>query len=90
MNDLDGKYCMLCGTQTHVVCAHCGHARPNDQYTQVEVQWSHGPKMMIGICVGCAVKNAHCDEANKALIGKLHHDHWEKKGEPHDREMTIV
>lgn len=87
---LDGTYCMLCQAKTHVECGSCGHKKPNDQYTQVEVTWTNGAKMQIGICVGCAMKNAHHNPQNKQVITQLHHDYWDGQGHQHDRGVVIA
>lgn len=87
---MDGKYCMLCGNKTHIECGHCGHVRVNDQYTQVEVQWTNGSKMMIGLCVDCANKNAHQDPQIKAKITELHQAEWDRAGHRFDREVVIA
>lgn len=87
---LDGSYCMLCNAKTHVECGSCGYKKPNDQYTQVGVEWTNGAKMMIGVCVTCAVKNAHHDPKNKELITKLHFEHWDKEGTKYDKEVVIA
>lgn len=86
----DGSYCMLCDAKTHVECGACGYKKPNDQYTQVEVQWTNGSKMQIGICVGCAIKNVHAAPENKTLITKLHQDEWDRLGHKYDREIVIA
>jgi len=79
-------YCMICGAKTHAECPTCGVKKVNGQYTEVEVSWSNGAWMRIGVCVECAATNAHTKPENKKKIEKAHHDHWRNS----DRSVTLV
>ena len=80
-------YCMICNAKTHTQCGTCGTKKFNDQHTEVEVKWSNGSKMRVGVCVDCAKNNLHDLSENKKKIGDAHHDHWQGKS---DRSVTIV
>lgn len=79
-------FCMICGGKTHTECGSCGTRKFTDRYTEVEVTWSNGAKMKIGVCVDCASSNAHGKPENKEKIAKAHHDHWQTS----DRAVTLV
>jgi hypothetical protein len=83
-------YCLLCNAKIHTQCGHCGEKKFTDQKTDVEVEWSNGSKMKIGVCVPCAASNAHGTAHGKMLVTKAHHDHWDALGQKHDREVVIV
>lgn len=87
---IEAGYCMLCHGETHTKCGTCGVKKFNDQHTEVEVEWSNGSRMRIGICVHCATKNAHQHAAAKDKITKAHHDHWTATGGIFDPGVTIV
>lgn len=87
---IEAGYCMICGAKTHTICSACGSKKFNDQHTEVEMKWSNGSKMMVGVCVTCAVKNAHHDPAHKEKVAKAHHDHWMEQGGKVDRGVTLV
>lgn len=83
-------YCTICGKKIHTECASCGTKKLTDQYTEVEVEWTNGSKMRVGVCVECAVKNAHHEPHHKKTITKAHHDRWEKHGGKFDKEIVVA
>lgn len=79
-------YCMVCNAKTHTECGHCGTKKFTDQHTEVEMTWSNGAKMKIGVCNACARANAQELPENKLKITAAHHDHWAIS----DRAVTLV
>lgn len=83
-------YCLICKVKVHNQCGHCGEKKLTDQFTEVEVMWSNGAKMKIGVCVPCALKNAHATEEGKRIVQEDHWKHWNELGGKFDREIVIV
>lgn len=83
-------FCTICGKETKTKCGTCGAVKLTDQYTEVEVVWTNGAKMKVGLCVGCATKNAHAMPDGKKAITDAHFDHWERSGGAFSREITVA
>lgn len=87
---IEPGYCMICHGVTHTSCGSCGVKKFTDQHTEVEMRWSNGSKMKVGVCVHCAMKNAHLEAVNKKKITDAHHNHWSEIRATFDPEVTIV
>lgn len=87
---IEAGYCMVCNSETHSKCPSCGTKKFNAKHTEVEMQWSNGAKMKVGVCVPCAKANKWATEEAKAKITKAHHDHWEETGGKVDRSVKLV
>lgn len=83
-------HCLICDKETATTCGACSHKRPNADYTQVEVQWSNGSKMPIGVCTTCAASGAWSTPEAKQAITQAHWDIWEKTGGHYDKEVVIA
>lgn len=83
-------FCIICNHKIHTECGTCGVKKFNDQYTEVEMTWSNGSKMKVGVCVHCASKSNHNLPQHKEAITRAHHDHWEESGATPDRTVILV
>lgn len=82
--------CMICDKDIGVTCPECGSRKPNSDYTQVDVEWSNGSRMVIAVCLNCAHTHAWTTPEAKKKITIAHHDHWTEKGGTFDKEIVIV
>lgn len=64
--------------------------RPNEHFTQVEVVWSNGSKMSVGVCKDCAVGHKQATEEGKRAIEKWHWTFWDAQRAKYDKEITLV
>lgn len=83
-------YCMLCRKEIAPKCGECGTRKPGSQYTEVSMEWSNGSHMQVAVCLDCAKDNKHTTAQFKQQVTKAHHDHWDEKGEPHDKGVVLV
>ena len=83
-------YCMICDKETAKICGDCRVKKPTDQYTEVEVAWSNGSRMKIGVCVDCAVSGAYATSEAKSAITDAHWKHWIKSGHRFDEGIVVV
>lgn len=83
-------FCMICDKEIAPKCGSCDTRKPGGEYTQVEVQWSNGSKMLIAVCLSCATSHAWTTPEAKKGITQAHWDHWDKEGGKYDREIVIV
>lgn len=64
--------------------------RPTADHTQVEVNWSNGSKMTVGVCRPCATSHAWTTEDGKKKITDWHWAYWDKVGATYDKAVTVV
>lgn len=77
-------FCMFCDQSL------IDGGRLNGHYSEVEVQWSNGSKMKIGICKDDAEKHAWTTEEGKKIITDWHHTYWKNQGATMDEKIVIV
>ncbi len=82
--------CLVCDKAIAKACAACGITSKTNEYTEVEIQWSNGCKMKIGICASCATNHAWMNPQAKEKIKLAHWNVWEKEGGRYDPEVFIV
>lgn len=83
-------YCMVCDREIAKTCTACNVRSKTSDYTEVEIMWSNGSKMRIGICVSCAVSHAWTTPAVKVAMTQAHWDAWDKAGGKYDKEVVVV
>lgn len=83
-------YCMVCDKETAKKCDSCATKVPTKDFSEVEVAWSNGAKMRIGVCLDCATSHRWATPQAKTEITKAHWDHWDKVGGKYDKEIVIV
>lgn len=83
---------MICQPGLCCVCEKviAGGGRPTGDYTQVQVTWTNGSKMDIGVCKDCATSHAWDTPEAKAGITKAHQAYWTKMGGTFDPEVVIA
>lgn len=77
---IDARLCMFCWDE---------HMRP-DRYAQVDVRWSNGSVMPIGVCKGCADSGVVGTAEGKKVVQKWHWDYWRERGGRVDEGVVIV
>lgn len=84
-------FCMICDKKIMQGCPACGmNKKPTNDYTEVQVTWSNGAAMKIGVCTACATSHAWTTPAAKEGITKAHWDAWDKLGGKYDREVVVA
>lgn len=83
-------YCMICDKEIAKKCSGCDAKVKTNDYTEVEVQWTSGAKMKIGVCIDCAKNHTWATPEAKKGITKAHWDAWDKQGGKYDKEIVLV
>lgn len=83
-------YCMICDKEIAKKCDSCDAKIKTPDYTEVQVEWSNGSKMKIGVCVDCATNHKWATPEAKKGIMQTHWDYWDKKGGAYDKEVVLV
>lgn len=83
-------FCSVCDKVIARTCDSCPAKTPTNEYTEVEVTWSNGAKMKIGVCLDCAKSHAWMSPKVKEGITQAHWDYWDKKGAKYDKEVVVV
>lgn len=83
---------MICQPGLCCVCEKpiAAGGKPTEDFTQVQVTWSNGSKMDIGVCKQCATTHAYATPEAKAGVTKAHQDYWTVRGGTFDPEVVIV
>jgi len=81
---------MICDKSIAQTCGACSHKKPTSDYTEVEIAWTNGAKMKIGVCVACAVSHVWNTPDAKKQITQAHFDHWNKVGASYDKEIVVA
>lgn len=77
---IDPRLCMFCGKD---------HTQPG-VHSQVEVMWSNGSRMPIGLCKDCATSHVWTTPEGKTTIRDWHFKYWDENGGRYDKGITIV
>jgi hypothetical protein len=64
--------------------------KPNEHLTNVEVEWTNGSKMVVGVCKDCASRNAQATPEGKRAITAWHHVYWDRHAGRYDKEIVIA
>jgi len=83
-------FCSVCEKVIAKKCSGCDAKVKTEDYTEVEMVWTNGAKMKIGICVDCAKSHAWTTPEAKAGITQAHWDIWDKQGGRYDKEVVLV
>ncbi len=83
-------YCSVCDKEIARKCDFCATKTKTSDYTEVEVAWSNGAKMKIGVCTDCAKNHRWTIPEVKQGITQAHWSHWDKLGAKYDKEITLV
>ena len=86
----EAGYCSVCDKEIAKTCASCSVKSKTSDYTEVEVVWSNGAKMKIGVCLDCATNHKWMTPGAKAGITQAHWDYWDKLGGKYDKEVILV
>lgn len=86
----EGGFCSVCDKEIARKCTGCDARVKTQDYTEVEVAWSNGAKMVIAVCVDCAKSHAYMTPEAKRGITEAHWDTWTKQGGKFDREIVLV
>jgi hypothetical protein len=83
--------CCICEKDIATTCVSCGTKKFTQDHTRIEVKWSNGSVMPIGVCRSCAEKHAAnmSDEIKKGIT-EAHINFWEGAGGHPDRSIVIV
>jgi hypothetical protein len=90
MSRAEFGYCAVCDKEIAKKCGACDTKVKTQDYTEVEVAWSNGAKMKIGVCVPCAKDHAWTSPTAKQAITQAHWDYWDKMGGKYDKEVVLV
>lgn len=82
--------CCVCEKDIAETCPTCGSKRFNEQHNQVEVKWSNGSVMPIGVCRDCASNHKYDTPEAKRGITEAHWKYWEAQGAKPDKAVVIV
>lgn len=82
--------CCICNKPIADKCPTCGSVKFNQEHNQVEVKWSNGSVMPIGVCRECAMNHRHTSDEAKRIITEGHWEYWEKQGAKPDKEIVVV
>jgi len=83
-------FCSVCEKEISKKCDTCDHRQQTQDYTEVEMQWSNGAKMKVGVCMDCANSHAWTTPQAKEGITKAHWDYWDKGNCTYDKEIVIA
>lgn len=64
--------------------------RPTQDHTQVEVTWSNGSKMTVGVCRDCATSHKWASDEGKKAIQTWHWTFWDAHRANYDKGITLV
>lgn len=59
-------------------------------FSEVEVKWSNGSKMRVGVCRTCATEHRWATPEGKIAIQAWHWTHWNNVRGKYDKDITIV
>lgn len=82
--------CCICEKDIANTCESCGAKKFSDEHTRVDVKWSNGSVMPIGVCKKCAEDKLVENDEVKRGITEAHWKFWEQMGGQPDKEVTIV
>lgn len=83
--------CCICEKDISTTCASCGTKKFSNDHTRIEVKWSNGSVMPIGVCHACALAHAGDMSSDvKKGITEAHWKFWETMGGKPDKEIVIV
>ena len=83
-------YCIICDKETAKQCSSCNNRAANEHYTEVEVEWSNGSKMRIGVCKDCATSHKWATPEAKKGITEAHWKIWDDRHETYSKEIVVV
>lgn len=66
------------------------NGRPTPDHSQVEVEWSNGSKMTVGVCRECATNHRWATEEGKKAIQTWHWTFWDGHQAKYDKGITLV
>lgn len=71
--------CLVCEKDLMSTCGSCGHKKPGNEYTEVQLDLTNGSRMAIAVCHGCKDK-VHLEDKKQIM----HHvrQGWHKE---HDK-----
>lgn len=81
-------YCLVCDKEIAKKCDSCATKKPTEDYTEVELKWSNGSKMVTAVCVECArdkVWTADKKEMQQAIWSA-----WDKQKAVYSKEVVLV
>lgn len=70
--------CLHCEKKVMDECPTCHTKKPNEHYTEVQVELSNKSRMALAVCLGCKDK---IFEADKKEVMKAVRDGWHKEHE---------
>lgn len=82
--------CCVCEKDIADACPTCGTKKFNVEHNQVDVKWSNGSIMPIGVCRDCATNHKYDSVEAKQGITEAHWKYWESQGAKPDRSIVIV
>lgn len=82
--------CCVCEKSVAAECPTCGSKRLSDEHTRVDVTWSNGSVMPIGVCRKCADDKMIEKDDVKRGVTEAHWKFWESMGATPDKEIVIV
>lgn len=82
--------CCVCEKDIADSCPTCGAKKFNAEHNQVNVRWSNGSVMPIGVCRECATGHKYDTAEAKQGITEAHWKYWESQGAKPDKAVVIV
>lgn len=78
--------CLVCNTPIREKPS----MKPLGNYTEVQVAWSNGSKVNVGICQPCAISATWATPEGKKSITEWHWNYWDKEGGKYDKEIVVA
>lgn len=66
------------------------NGRMSPDFSEVEVLWSNGSKMKVGVCKSCATDHTWATSEGKKAITDWHFTHWDMAHVTYDKEVILV